>query len=43
MMAAQDSHSLVFDRTLRHPPEKVWRALTQSWLIEEWLLSLIHI
>lgn len=39
MMAAQDSHSLVFNRALRHPPEKVWRALTQSWLIEEWLMA----
>ncbi|WLW63496.1 SRPBCC domain-containing protein [Achromobacter aegrifaciens] len=39
MTAARESHSLVVDRFLRHPPEKVWRALTQSWLIEEWLMA----
>jgi uncharacterized protein YndB with AHSA1/START domain len=22
-----------------HPPEKIWRALTQSPLIEEWLMG----
>lgn len=39
MNTPQESHSLVFKRTLPHPPEKVWRALTQSWLIEEWLMA----
>lgn len=39
MKTSQASHSLVFKRTLQHPPEKVWRALTQSWLIEEWLMA----
>jgi uncharacterized protein YndB with AHSA1/START domain len=31
--------SVVVERLLRHPPEKIWRALTQSHLIEEWLMS----
>lgn len=30
--------SLVFERVLRHPPAKVWKALTRSWLIAEWLM-----
>lgn len=39
MKRSQDSHRLVFQRVFYHPPEKVWRALTQSWLIEEWLMA----
>lgn len=39
MSRSPDAHSLVFERVLPHPPEKVWRALTQSWLIEEWLMA----
>jgi|SRR5579863_654397 len=31
--------SLVIEREMRHPPEKVWRALTQGPLIAEWLMS----
>lgn len=34
-----DSRSLVFQRQVPHPPEKVWRALTESWLMDEWLLD----
>lgn len=30
--------SLIIERQVAHPPEKVWRALTQAWLIEEWLM-----
>ncbi|MEM7132051.1 MAG: SRPBCC domain-containing protein [Chloroflexota bacterium] len=33
------SLSLEFD--LHHPPEKVWRALTEPDLLEEWLLPVI--
>ena len=33
--------SLEFD--LRHPPEKVWRALTDPVLIGEWLLPVIDL
>jgi uncharacterized protein YndB with AHSA1/START domain len=34
-----ETRSLVFEREMPHPPEKVWRALTQGPLIEEWLMS----
>jgi len=33
--------SVVFDFDLRHPPEKVWRALTDPALLAEWLLPVI--
>lgn len=35
--ASADTRSVVVERELPHPPEKVWRALTQPHLIEEWL------
>jgi uncharacterized protein YndB with AHSA1/START domain len=35
----ENTRSLVFERQMPHPPEKVWRALTQPWLIEEWLMK----
>jgi uncharacterized protein YndB with AHSA1/START domain len=31
--------SLVIEREMPHPPEKVWRALTHGPLIEEWLMK----
>jgi uncharacterized protein YndB with AHSA1/START domain len=31
--------SLVIERTMPHPPQKIWRALTQSHLIAEWLMQ----
>jgi uncharacterized protein YndB with AHSA1/START domain len=31
--------SVVIERELPHPPEKIWRALTQPQLIEEWLMK----
>jgi uncharacterized protein YndB with AHSA1/START domain len=31
--------SVVVERELPHPPEKIWRALTQPHLIEEWLMK----
>jgi uncharacterized protein YndB with AHSA1/START domain len=34
-----DTRSVVVERTMPHPPEKVWRALTQPALIAEWLMS----
>ena len=34
--AAPDT--LVVERLMPHPPEKIWRALTQAPLIEEWLM-----
>ena len=36
---AENARSLAFERLMPHPPEKIWRALTQSWLIEEWLMK----
>jgi uncharacterized protein YndB with AHSA1/START domain len=33
------SRTLVIEREVPHPPEKIWRALTQSPLIEEWLMK----
>jgi uncharacterized protein YndB with AHSA1/START domain len=31
--------SVVIERDLPHPAEKIWRALTQDHLIEEWLMK----
>jgi uncharacterized protein YndB with AHSA1/START domain len=31
--------SLVVEREMPHPPEKIWRALTQRPLIEEWMMT----
>jgi uncharacterized protein YndB with AHSA1/START domain len=32
------TRSLVVEREMPHPQEKIWRALTQGSLIEEWLM-----
>jgi uncharacterized protein YndB with AHSA1/START domain len=37
--AAAATRSVVIEREMPHPPERVWRALTQSALIEEWLMK----
>jgi uncharacterized protein YndB with AHSA1/START domain len=37
--AAIEIRSVVVEREIAHPPEKIWRALTQSHLIEEWLMK----
>lgn len=34
-----ETRSVVVEREIAHPPEKVWRALTQPHLIEEWLMK----
>jgi uncharacterized protein YndB with AHSA1/START domain len=39
MSTAVDTQSIVVERTMPHPPEKVWRALTTSQLIAEWLMQ----
>lgn len=31
--------SVVMERQIPHPPEKIWRALTQPHLIAEWLMD----
>ncbi len=37
--ATNPTRSVVIERDLPHPPEKIWRALTQDHLIEEWLMK----
>jgi len=34
-----ETRSVVVEREFPHPPEKIWRALTQPHLIEEWLMK----
>ncbi len=34
-----DTRSVIIERDIPHPPEKLWRALTQPHLIEEWLMK----
>ena len=36
---ATEARSVVVDRELGFPPEKIWRALTQPHLIEAWLMK----
>jgi uncharacterized protein YndB with AHSA1/START domain len=36
---ATETLSVILEREVAHPPEKIWRALTQSHLIEEWLMK----
>lgn len=33
-----DLRSVVLERDLPHPPSKLWRALTQPHLVQEWLM-----
>ena len=37
--ASTEALSVVVEREIPHPPEKIWRALTQPHLIEEWLMK----
>lgn len=37
--AATETRSVVVEREIPYPPEKIWRALTQPHLIEEWLMK----
>ena len=36
---AAAARSLVVEREMPHPPQKIWRALTQGPLIEQWLMQ----
>ncbi len=36
---SSETLSVIVERDIPHPPEKIWRALTQSHLIEEWLMT----
>jgi hypothetical protein len=35
--ATADTQTVVIERTFPHPPGKLWRALTQSRLLAQWL------
>ena len=37
--AATETRSVVVEREIAYPPEKLWRALTQPHLMEEWLMK----
>jgi uncharacterized protein YndB with AHSA1/START domain len=39
MTTATETRSVVVEREMPHPPEKLWRALTQPHLIAEWLMK----
>ena len=34
-----ETRSVIVEREMPHPPEKLWRALTQPHLIAEWLMK----
>lgn len=36
---ATETLSVVIERDMPHAPEKIWRALTQPHLVEEWLMK----
>jgi uncharacterized protein YndB with AHSA1/START domain len=38
-MTATETRSVVVERDFAHPPEKLWRALTQPHLMEDWLMK----
>ncbi len=35
----ESTRTLVIEKSLPHPPEKVWRALTESPLLAQWLFN----
>jgi uncharacterized protein YndB with AHSA1/START domain len=37
--SATETLSVVIEREIAYPPEKIWRALTQPHLIEAWLMK----
>ncbi|HTV79895.1 MAG TPA: SRPBCC domain-containing protein [Steroidobacteraceae bacterium] len=39
MTQNEDTRSVVIEKELPHPVEKVWRALTEGALLEEWLMK----
>jgi len=38
-LAAAETRTVVVERDMPHPPERIWRALTQPHLIAEWLMK----
>lgn len=41
--APSQTEAISFEVDLKHPPEKVWRALTQRELLTEWLLPIVEL
>jgi uncharacterized protein YndB with AHSA1/START domain len=41
--APSQTESISFEFDLHHAPEKVWRALTDPVLLEEWLLPVVNL
>jgi uncharacterized protein YndB with AHSA1/START domain len=41
--APSQAETIAFEFDLRHPPEKVWRALTEPALLAQWLLPVIDL
>jgi uncharacterized protein YndB with AHSA1/START domain len=39
MHSVTDTRAVVIERVMPHPPEKIWRALTQGALLGEWLMA----
>lgn len=37
--SATETRTVIVEREIAHPPERVWRALTQPHLIAEWLMK----
>jgi uncharacterized protein YndB with AHSA1/START domain len=37
--AAENTRTLVVERVFPHPPEKLWRALTESALLAQWMMN----
>jgi uncharacterized protein YndB with AHSA1/START domain len=38
-IAAESGRALVVERVFPHPPEKLWRALTEGALLAEWMMT----
>jgi uncharacterized protein YndB with AHSA1/START domain len=38
-MTTEATRTLVIEKEISHPPQKIWRALTQGALIKEWLMD----
>jgi uncharacterized protein YndB with AHSA1/START domain len=38
-MTTPETRSVVIEREMPHPPEKVWRALTETSLLDDWLMK----
>lgn len=39
MTTTAETRSLVIEKEMPHPPEKIWRALTETSLLEDWMMQ----